>query len=161
IDELSLGLAPAVFAQLLPMIARIRDHGTTVIIVEQSVNLALTIAETAYFMGKGESRFHRPTAEWRARPDSLRSRLRAGVGAGSRAGSRPESRGQEAVRVFQSEARSPADASADASADAGDDGRAAAKPVDAAIQVADVRVRFGGIEAVGGVSLSAAPGEIV
>src|SRR5262249_29732766 len=53
IDELSLGLAPTVVAQLLPMIATIRDHGTTVIIVEQSVNLALTIAETAYFMEKG------------------------------------------------------------------------------------------------------------
>ena len=43
------------------------------ILVEQSVNLALTIAETAYFMEKGEIRFHGPTAELLERPDVLRS----------------------------------------------------------------------------------------
>ena len=143
IDELSLGLAPAVVAQLLPMIATIRDHGTTVIIVEQSVNLALTIAQTAYFMEKGEIRFHGPTAELLARPDILRSVFLEGVGARARAG-----------------ASSPPDASATASAQPGEDGGHAA-PAAAALEVVDVRVRFGGIEAVGGVSLSAAPGEIV
>ena len=45
------------------MVQAIRDQGTTVILVEQSVNLALTVAETAYFMEKGEIRFHGPTAE--------------------------------------------------------------------------------------------------
>src|SRR5205814_2837141 len=50
IDELSLGLAPVVVEQLLPIVRAMRDQGTTVILVEQSVNLALTLAETAYFM---------------------------------------------------------------------------------------------------------------
>ncbi|MDQ1532286.1 MAG: branched-chain amino acid transport system ATP-binding protein livF, partial [Actinomycetota bacterium] len=73
IDELSLGLAPAVVEQLLPIVKEIREAGTTIILVEQSVNLALTLAETAYFMEKGEIRFHGPTAELLQRPDVLRS----------------------------------------------------------------------------------------
>jgi len=161
IDELSLGLAPTVVAQLLPMIATIRDHGTTVIIVEQSVNLALTIAETAYFMEKGEIRFHGPTAQLLARPDILRSVFLEGVGAGTRASSRPETREPGTDQDFRSGARSPADVSVRARPQAGDGDGAAAEAAAAAIQVVDVRVRFGGIEAVGGASLSAAPGEIV
>src|SRR5205814_4348698 len=58
IDELSLGLAPIIVEQLLQIVEAIRDRGTTIILVEQSVNVALTIAETAYFMEKGEIRFH-------------------------------------------------------------------------------------------------------
>ena len=42
-------------------------------LVEQSVNVALTVAETAYFMEKGEIRFYGPTAELLERPDLLRS----------------------------------------------------------------------------------------
>ena len=44
-----------------------------VIIVEQSVNLALTIADRAYFMEKGQIRFDGPTKELLNRPDLLRS----------------------------------------------------------------------------------------
>ena len=73
IDELSLGLAPAIVEQLLPIVRDIAAQGTTIILVEQSVNLALTIAQTAYFMEKGEIRFHGPTAELLERPDVLRS----------------------------------------------------------------------------------------
>src|SRR6202041_791261 len=73
IDELSLGFAPVVVEQLLPIIELIRSRGTTVILVEQSVNLALSLAQTAYFMEKGEIRFHGPTSELLERPDILRS----------------------------------------------------------------------------------------
>src|SRR5207253_1930216 len=62
IDELSLGLAPAIVEQLLDIVRRIRDNGTAVILVEQSINIALTVAERAYFMEKGEVRFEGPTA---------------------------------------------------------------------------------------------------
>ena len=81
IDELSLGLAPVVVEQLLPIIEAIRAQGTTIILVEQSVNLALTIAETAYFMEKGEIKFHGPTAELLERPDILRSVFLEGASA--------------------------------------------------------------------------------
>src|SRR4029450_880241 len=72
IDELSLGLAPAVVSQLLEMVRELRDGGTTVILVEQSVNVALTVADRAYFMEKGEVRFEGPTSELLERPDPLR-----------------------------------------------------------------------------------------
>ncbi len=68
IDELSLGLAPVVVAQLLPLVDAMRADGTTVILVEQSVNVALTVADTAFFMEKGEIRFRGPTrTSWNAR----------------------------------------------------------------------------------------------
>ena len=82
IDELSLGLAPVVVEQLLDVVRRLRDRGTTIILVEQSVNVALTVADTAYFMEKGEIRFHGPTAELLERPDVLRSVFFQGAAAG-------------------------------------------------------------------------------
>ncbi|MEZ5145388.1 MAG: MFS transporter [Acidimicrobiales bacterium] len=82
IDELSLGLAPVVVEQLLPVVRAIRDQGTTVILVEQSVNVALTVAETAVFMEKGEIRFRGPTAELLDRPDVLRSVFLEGASKG-------------------------------------------------------------------------------
>ena len=73
IDELSLGLAPIVVERLLTIVEAIRARGTTIILVEQSVNVALTLAHEAYFMEKGEIRFHGPTRDLLARPDVLRS----------------------------------------------------------------------------------------
>jgi branched-chain amino acid transport system ATP-binding protein len=73
IDELSLGLAPAIVEQLLGIVRRIRDSGTAIVLVEQSINVALTVAERAYFMEKGEVRFSGPTAELLERDDIVRS----------------------------------------------------------------------------------------
>ena len=57
---------------------RCATQGTTIILVEQSVNVALTVADRAYFMEKGEIRFEGPTAELLDRPDLLRSVFLAG-----------------------------------------------------------------------------------
>jgi branched-chain amino acid transport system ATP-binding protein len=92
IDELSLGLAPIIVDQLLKIVRAIRERGTTVILVEQSVNVALTLAETAYFMEKGEIRFHGPTDELLHRPDILRSVFLEGAGAAIGNGSRKRRR---------------------------------------------------------------------
>ncbi len=73
IDELSLGLAPTIVEQLLEMVRAIHATGCTIIVVEQSVNVALTIAHRAYFMEKGEVRFSGPTADLLDRDDILRS----------------------------------------------------------------------------------------
>ena len=73
IDELSLGLAPVIVGQLLPLVRRLADDGVAVILVEQSVNVALTLAERAYFMERGTIRFSGPTADLLNRPDLLRS----------------------------------------------------------------------------------------
>ncbi len=73
IDELSLGLAPAVVADLLELVRIIHENGTTIVIVEQSVNVALSVAQRAIFMEKGEVRFDGDATELRDRSDLLRS----------------------------------------------------------------------------------------
>jgi len=82
IDELSLGLAPAIVAQLLDIVREIHAEGATIILVEQSVNVALTIATRAYFMEKGEVRFSGPTEELLGRDDILRSVFLQGASKG-------------------------------------------------------------------------------
>ena len=63
IDELSLGLAPVVVQQVLEAVQHLHDAGITMIIVEQSLNVALAIADRALFMEKGEIRFEGSTVE--------------------------------------------------------------------------------------------------
>ncbi|QOZ55399.1 ABC transporter ATP-binding protein [Bradyrhizobium sp. CCBAU 53338] len=53
IDEMSLGLAPVVIEQLMDVLTRIRDEGVTVLLVEQDVHLALSIADRGYVMETG------------------------------------------------------------------------------------------------------------
>ncbi len=79
IDELSLGLAPVVVGQLLPIVERLAADGVAVVLVEQSVNVALTIADRAYFMERGVIRFSGPTADLLDRPDLLRSVFLSGI----------------------------------------------------------------------------------
>ena len=54
IDELSLGLAPIVVTRLVEALMAIRKLGTTMIVVEQDASLALSIAERAYIMQRGQ-----------------------------------------------------------------------------------------------------------
>jgi branched-chain amino acid transport system ATP-binding protein len=79
IDELSLGLAPVIVGQMLPVVKRLAEEGVTVVLVEQSVNVALTVAHRAYFLERGEIRFSGPTAELLNRPDILRSVFLSGA----------------------------------------------------------------------------------
>ena len=72
IDELALGLAPMTVERLMGMVRRINDAGTTVILVEQSLNRALSLAQRCFFMERGEIRFDGPTTELMARDDLLR-----------------------------------------------------------------------------------------
>jgi branched-chain amino acid transport system ATP-binding protein len=53
IDEMSLGLAPVVVEQLMQVLAKIRDEGVTVLLVEQDVHLALSGADRGYVMETG------------------------------------------------------------------------------------------------------------
>jgi ABC-type branched-subunit amino acid transport system ATPase component len=67
IDELSLGLAPAVVEGLLGALREIRARGTTLVVVEQSLNVAASLCERAIFLEKGTVRFE-------GRPDELLER---------------------------------------------------------------------------------------
>lgn len=73
IDELSLGLAPVVVAQLLDMVRHLNAEGSAVVLVEQSVNVALNLVQHAYFMEKGEIRFDGAAHELVGRDDLLRA----------------------------------------------------------------------------------------
>jgi branched-chain amino acid transport system ATP-binding protein len=72
IDELSLGLAPMTVERLMGMVRRINEAGATVILVEQSLNRALSLADRCFFMERGEIRFDGPTTELMERDDLLR-----------------------------------------------------------------------------------------
>jgi ABC-type branched-subunit amino acid transport system ATPase component/MFS family permease len=134
IDELSLGLAPGVVATLLDMVRAIHAQGTTVVVVEQSVNVALTLAERAYFLEKGQVRFSGPTADLLGREDVLRSVFLAG------AAGEPATGASEVVP----RQRSVVDL--------------AAAP---ALEAQALSVSFGGVRAVEGVDLSVQPDEVV
>ena len=73
IDELSLGLAPVVVGELLAIVERLKQEGMTIIIVEQSLNIALAIADRAIFLEKGRVRFSGPAAELAERDDLARA----------------------------------------------------------------------------------------
>ena len=73
IDELSLGLAPVTVQSLLEVVERLRDEGQTMIIVEQSLNVALAVADRAIFLEKGQIRFEGPAQELAERDDLARA----------------------------------------------------------------------------------------
>ena len=73
IDELSLGLAPTVVQDLLVIIERLQEQGQTIIIVEQSLNVALAVADRAIFLEKGQIRFEGPAQELLERDDLARA----------------------------------------------------------------------------------------
>ncbi|MDA8275741.1 MAG: MFS transporter [Actinomycetota bacterium] len=141
IDELSLGLAPVVVETLLESVRALRDEGTAVLLVEQSVNVALSVADRAYVLDGGAVRFAGSSAEVAARPDLLWSiYLRRAVPSGS---------GAAPVAVRPAVADAPGE-------DAGGPGGAAP-----ALSVRSVSVSFGGIAALEQVDLEVEPGEIV
>ena len=135
IDELSLGLAPTVVAQLVEIVREINRRGVTVIVVEQSVNVALTIADRALFMEKGEIRFDGSTADLLARPDILRAVYVKGTGALTASG---------APRSASSRAR-----------------MAELESSRAVLEVVSARKRYGGIPAVDDVSFELRAGEVL
>jgi branched-chain amino acid transport system permease protein len=73
LDELSLGLAPAVVERLLRVVRALAQSGTTMLLVEQSVQLALEVAARAYFLEQGVVRFQGATRELLERPDLVRA----------------------------------------------------------------------------------------
>ena len=58
LDEPSLGLAPRLAAEIIELVARLRDEGLTVLLVEQYAKMALEVADYAYVMERGRIVFH-------------------------------------------------------------------------------------------------------
>ena len=72
VDELSLGLAPQVVADLLATLATLaRQSGTSILLAEQHAELALDIADRAYVLVAGRIAFSSPAGELAADPARL------------------------------------------------------------------------------------------
>ena len=149
IDELSLGLAPTIVGQLLEVVREVHRRGATIVIVEQSVNVALQLAERAVFMEKGEVRFQGPAAELLERPDILRSVFIAGASAREEAPAPepPPSDAKPRRRTAKSKTAEPQ--------------RRIDPDAKVVLACHDVVKRFGGITAVDHVNLEVRQGEIV
>ena len=74
-DEPSMGLAPMMVETIGTMIRRIRDQGTTVLLVEQNAYLALRLADRAYVLETGRVILSGPAKELMANPDVHRAYL--------------------------------------------------------------------------------------
>ena len=136
IDELSLGLAPTVVGQLIEVIHQTHETGVTICVVEQSINVALRLAERAVFMEKGEFRFTGPTTELLEHPELLRSVFIGG------AAPEPEKKKARRKAGPATNGKHPPET-----------------PV--ILEVREVAKRFGGITAVNRVDLTLRQGEIV
>jgi branched-chain amino acid transport system ATP-binding protein len=62
-DELSLGLAPIIIDEVYETLATIRDSGTSLLIVEQHVHQALTLADDVVVMAKGRVMLSGPVSD--------------------------------------------------------------------------------------------------
>jgi ABC-type branched-subunit amino acid transport system ATPase component/MFS family permease len=80
IDELSLGLAPLVVQSLLGVVERLKGEGFTMVIVEQSLNIASAISDRVVFIEKGRIRFDGPSSELATRDDLARAVFLGGEG---------------------------------------------------------------------------------
>jgi branched-chain amino acid transport system permease protein len=138
IDELSLGLAPVAVERLLQALDELRDR-TTLVLVDQSLNIALDAADRAVFLERGQVRYSGPSAELLDRPDLLRS-----VFLGEAATSGPS-----ATAVDDTAAGDTA---------AGD---TAVDDTAIALELTGLCRSFGGVRAVDDVSLQVRAGEIV
>ncbi|HVS67680.1 MAG TPA: ATP-binding cassette domain-containing protein [Mycobacteriales bacterium] len=140
IDELSLGLAPLVVARLLDAVRRIHASGVTIVLVEQSVDVALLIAEQATFLEKGQVRFVGPVAELLDHDELLRAVF---IGGGkAEAATKPGKAKQPSKRGAAARVTEPIAAPA-------------------ALRCYGMHKAFGGIIAVNHVDLSVGQGEIV
>ncbi len=73
IDELSLGLAPTIVGQLVDKVHEMHERGTSIVVVEQSINVALLLCDRALFLEKGQVRFRGHTDGLLNQPDILRA----------------------------------------------------------------------------------------
>jgi branched-chain amino acid transport system ATP-binding protein len=79
LDEPSLGLAPILVDQIFELLVRLREEGTTILLVEQNVHRALEISDRAYVLANGAVEREGPAAELRASAEIERAYLGIGV----------------------------------------------------------------------------------
>ncbi len=85
LDEPSMGLAPLVVKDIFAIVARIRDEGTTVLLVEQNARSALRIADRGYVLETGRIVLQGTAEELLANRDVQRAYLGSDLDAENRA----------------------------------------------------------------------------
>lgn len=75
LDEPSMGLAPMLVREIFSIITEINRSGTTILLVEQNANMALSIAKRAYVLETGQIVLSGPAAEMARNPDVRKAYL--------------------------------------------------------------------------------------
>jgi branched-chain amino acid transport system ATP-binding protein len=79
VDELSLGLAPRIVAQLFEILTMVNQRGASILLVEQFVPLALANTHRAYVLAKGEVVVAKASSELKDDPELVASYLGGAV----------------------------------------------------------------------------------
>ena len=131
IDELSLGLSPEALAAVLELVAELAAQGTAVLLVEQSISTAMSIADTALFLESGTVRYQGPAQALRDHPELFAS-VAFGAGGAAISGG-----GSELTRARQRTDR------------------------ELVLRIEDVSAAYGDVRVVDSVSLDIVAGEVV
>jgi branched-chain amino acid transport system ATP-binding protein len=75
LDEPSLGLAPLIVADMFRAVRSINEQGTSVLLVEQNVAMAMSLAQRAYVMEEGRIVAQGKASELLARPEIQKAYL--------------------------------------------------------------------------------------
>jgi len=81
LDEPSLGLAPRIVREIFHIIARLRETGVAILLVEQNARAALQVADYGYVLETGEVILHGPARELAGNSRVIESYLGLGKGA--------------------------------------------------------------------------------
>ena len=74
LDEPSQGLEPMVVEELTRLIARLRDEGVSLLLVEQNLKLAEAVADVVYVMVKGKMVYHAPLERFRSEREDVKAK---------------------------------------------------------------------------------------
>lgn len=75
LDEPSLGLAPLIVQEILAVIKKLKEEGTTILLVEQNAGAALKISDRAYVMETGKIRLEGKAEEFLQNEDVKKAYL--------------------------------------------------------------------------------------
>jgi len=131
VDELSLGLSPEALDAVLQVVVELAAGGSAVILVEQSISTAMSVADTALFLESGRVRYQGPAQALRDHPE-LFSSVAFGAGGAAMVGG-----GSELARAQQLQDREPV------------------------LVVEALSAAYGDVTVVSSVSLEVAAGEVV
>jgi len=82
LDEPSLGLAPLIVREIFRIIERLREQGTSILLIEQNARAALEVADHGYVLETGAFALHGPAADLAGDPRVIETYLGAARKAG-------------------------------------------------------------------------------